>query len=266
MRAVLVSIAALCVWAVTARAQPGWLTTSVGDREAIVVYMHHSGWLVRTRSHLLVFDPVAAPGADVLDPLGIAASDVAGRRMVVFVSHNHADHWDPSILRWAEDVPGIRFVFGWEFDGSPACVGLGAERVTTSVEGVTIHNVHHAFDRVPESAFLVHVDGVWIYHAGDHSHPLAGQQPTFRSNLEYLRSIAPRVDLLFTPTWGGEAFAIRELRPRVVFPMHSGGREHEVVRWAHRRDIASLGLVLGVAEQGGRCFFYREGGLESCLR
>jgi len=240
------------------------MSPPVAAGEAVVVYLYHSGWLVRTHSHLLIFDPVAAPGAAVLDPLGVSPADLAGQHVTVLVSHAHSDHWDPSVLRWTSDIPAITFVLGWELDAGRSCVTLGGARVVTTIEDVTIYNVHHAFDGIPESAFLVHADGLWIYHAGDHSHSQGRQDRTFRSNLEYLASRTGRVDLFFTPTWGGETFAIESLRPVAVFPMHSGGREHELARWARRPEVARLGVVFGVAERSGQCFLYQEGRLHPC--
>jgi len=245
-------------------ADPAWMTVPLATGEAAIVYLYHSGWLVRTRSSVLVFDPVAAPQRTVLDPLGIEAASLAGPQVVVLVSHAHDDHWDPSILEWSGLVPGIRYVLGWELDGDPSHLELGSERAVTRVGGTVIYNVHHAFDGIPESAFLVHVDGLWIYHAGDHSHSRGAESPVFRGNLEYLAAITTRLDVMFTPTWGGELFAIECLRPRVVFPMHDGGNERQYTRWAARPEVAAPRISVGAAERPGQCFLYRAGHLRCC--
>jgi len=237
------------------------MTCPLEADEAIVVYLFQSGWLVRTRSHVLIFDPVAAPGQTILEPLEVPPAALAGRSVTVFVSHAHSDHWDPAILAWARQVPGIQFVFGWELEAKEPHVCLGRDRVVTRMGGVTIYNVYHAFDGIPESAFLVHADGLWLYHAGDHSHSRGARNKTFRDNLSYLASRTHHLDLMFTPTWGGELYAIRLLRPRVVFPMHDGGREVQYARWASRSEVAALPIVVGVADRPGRRFLYRNGRL-----
>jgi hypothetical protein len=66
------------------------------------------------------------------------------------------------------------------------------------------------------------------------------------------------------PTWGGELYAIEKLRPRVVFPMHDGGREHQYARWAARADVNALDVPVGIAEAPGHCFLYRAGRLQNC--
>ncbi|MCG6964706.1 MAG: MBL fold metallo-hydrolase [Acidobacteria bacterium] len=262
MRRLALVLALLVVVAQTvAAAEPAWMTKPLKADEAIVVYLYHSGWLVRTHSHVLIFDPVAAPGQKILEPLGVPPTALAGRNVTVLVSHAHSDHWDPSILGWVEQVPGIHYVFGWELEAKEPHVCLGRNRVVTRMGGVTIYNVHHAFDGIPESAFLVHADGLWLYHAGDHSHSRGAKDKTFRDNLSYLASRTHHLDLMFTPTWGGELYAIRVLRPRVVFPMHDGGREVQYARWASRSEVAAPPIVVGIADRPGRRFLYRNGRL-----
>ena len=77
-------------------------------------YFQHSGWLVKTAAHVLVFDYVEViPGGDAL-PTGVALKpeDLDGRRAVLFVSHGHVDHYSPAIAEWAKERPNIRYVVG----------------------------------------------------------------------------------------------------------------------------------------------------------
>lgn len=66
-------------------------------------YLLNSGWLVLTRDHVLIFDYVesvaSVSGTETL-PRGLApAFDSYGdRRVVVFVSHSHGDHYSPSVF------------------------------------------------------------------------------------------------------------------------------------------------------------------------
>jgi L-ascorbate metabolism protein UlaG (beta-lactamase superfamily) len=245
-------------------ADPAWLTAPLAPDEAVVVYLYHSGWVVRTPNHLLIFDPVPAPGHEVLDPVGIEPEALRGRGAVILVSHAHDDHWYPSFVARAARDAGMPCVLGWELDSAATCLQLGSKRTVTRVSGLEIYNVHHAFDGIPESAFLVHADDVWVYHAGDHSHSRGARNATFRDNLTYLAGIADRLDIMFTPTWGGELFAIETLHPRVVFPMHDGGHERQYARWAARPDVAALRVRVGVAERPGQCFRVRAGRVDPC--
>lgn len=68
-----------------------------------------------------------------------------------------------------------------------------------------------------------------VYHAAPNVNPAAQ---------------APRLDIFFTPTFGGEIDALRALKPRAVFPMHDGGREQQHLKFAEK--IKTLGLDVAV--------------------
>jgi L-ascorbate metabolism protein UlaG (beta-lactamase superfamily) len=79
----------------------------------------------------------------------------------------------------------------------------------------------------------VEVDGIWIYHNGDHF--TRGDE-----DLDYLGGISSEIDLAFVPGYpaSGAPFFEKELRflkrfrPRIVFPMHRGGEEEAAQEWA----------------------------------
>ena len=253
---------------------------------------------MKTANHLLIFDSGRAPGIarglhfrrtrpwlqatgerrakgsslDYTEPPehptwrslefgSIEPSEVANQNVTVFVSHGHDDHFDPLVLEWRAAVKKIRYVWGWEGAGSPQDVRFGKERRTVTGDGLEILNIHHDFDGIPESAFLIKADGLSILHAGDHGHSKGLANPVFKDNILYLAEQAPRLDLFFTPTYGGEIEAIRALKPRAVFPMHDGGNERQYAKFAEK--IKALGLNVGVAaaEKPGARFFYSKGKL-----
>ncbi|NLC41223.1 MAG: hypothetical protein GX763_09945 [Clostridiaceae bacterium] len=61
--------------------------------------LEHSGFLLELEDLILVFDYYRDP-ADILDKY--AASD---KTMIFFVSHNHADHWNPEIMSFRNRTP-----------------------------------------------------------------------------------------------------------------------------------------------------------------
>jgi len=229
--------------------------------EAVVCYLYHSGWLIRTASRVLIFDyapgfrgpPSGGMGDGWVDP-----GEIERFHVVVFVSHAHSDHFDPAILAWRSQLPSVRFVFGWpaEQARTPDVVFTDA-RETRNVDGIRVLNVHHAFDGIPESAFLVQVDGLTLIHSGDHDHSLGLSEPVFRDNIEYLRENAPDLDLLFIPTFGDEVDAIRLLDPTVVFPMHDGGAERQYGLFAQEVARRGLDVEVWAAPRPGACMVYR---------
>jgi L-ascorbate metabolism protein UlaG (beta-lactamase superfamily) len=234
--------------------------------QAVIWYLYHSGWAVKTRNHLLIFDytePLGQPARRSLDSGSIDPAEIAGQNVTVFISHRHGDHYDPLILAWKDVLKNIRYVWGWEGEGSPADAHFDRERRTLTFDGLEVLNIHHEFDGIPESAFLVSADGLTILHAGDHGHSRGLENPVFKDNLLYLAGQAPRLDLFFTPTFGGEIDALRILKPRAVFPMHDGGREGQYLKFAEKVKALGIDVTVGVARKMGDRFLYSGGELAS---
>lgn len=232
--------------------------------QAVIRYLFHSGWAIQTRSHLLIFDytePLPPPGRPAMGPRAIEPAEMADRNVTVFVSHSHSDHFNPEILKWKDAVESLRYVWGWEGVGAPEDIHFGRERRVVEDRGIEILNIHHDFDGIPESAFLVRVDGLTIFFAGDHGSSRGMMNPVFDDNIRYLAGRSPELDLMFTPTFGGEIDAIRALKPKAVFPMHDGGREHQYAKFAQKVRTLGLTVRVGAADAPGARFFYSQGRL-----
>jgi len=240
------------------------LSRQLEPGQAVIWYLFHSGWAVKTQNHLLIFDYTEAserPAHRSLDAGTIDPAEIADQDVTVFVSHSHDDHFGPQILGWRAEIKNIRYVWGWEGAGSPADIRFGKERRTITADGLKILNIHHDFDGIPESAFLVKVEGLTLFHAGDHGHSRGMESPVFKDNLMYMAAQAPRLDLLFTPTFGGEVDTIRTLRPQGVFPMHDGGNERQYAAFAQEIRALNVASEVGVAENSGARFLYSRGKL-----
>jgi len=247
------------------------LNATLEDGSATIWYLGHAGWAVKTRTHLLIFDYVAEQAAHrgrSLDYGFVDPAEVAGQDILVFVSHGHGDHYDPAILRWADQVEDIDYVFGWENDACERGECLTKPREIRVVDGVTIATINHTFDGIPEAAFLVTLDGLVIYHSGDHGSVTDSLNPIFKDNIDYLASLGESIDVAFISTFGriggglvnnGDRYTIEMLRPKVTFPMHHGDNEDLYERFA--REIAKEGSSTEVyyARQPGDSFSYVNG-------
>jgi len=200
---------------------PSLLAKPLKDGEAIVWSLGHCGFAVKTRSRLLIFDYFSRGGPrpaklslanGFVDPEEIKHLDVT-----VFVSHSHGDHFDPVILSWRPVIENITYVFGWNAGKGERTIDLPAPRATTSINGMEIFTVNGEHNDVPESAYLVKVDGLAIYHAGDY----IGALDTYKDDVDYLRKKAGHIDLAFV----GKFLQAELLEPRVVFPIHAYNRE-----------------------------------------
>jgi len=243
---------------------------SVPQGEMMAWYLGHSGWAVRTQRHLFIID--YAPG----EPEREDASLINGRidpaewgNLTVFViaTHHHGDHFDLRILEW--DHPSLRRVYGW--DAPEEMAGFRF----TDQEFKRIGNVVVA--SIPStdagSAFLIEVDGVSFYHAGDHAAGNVPIEPEFSEGIDWLADQFAPIQAAFLPVFGcglpspdtlraGNAYTIEKLSPDAALPMHIGWTSHfyrQFERWARE---SSLDVGLGIADQPGDRFLIRNGTIE----
>lgn len=256
---------------------PQGLDHAPSEGEAYIWYLGHAGWAVKTKNHLLVFDylsvsrpeqvtedPSLANGH--IDPAEIKACDV-----IVFVSHGHGDHFDPKIFDWEKTVEKIRYIFGWEADKNPRYYYLTEPRTKTTIGDIVIFNINHAFDGIPEAAFMVKTDGLTIFHSGDHGCVGEEPDPLFKANIDFLAGKNNQIDLAFIAQFGGrdgsevnigDLYTIDKLKPQVTFPMHQGGGERFYKRFAQEMQEKGAKTKIYCAEKRGDRFFYRKGNIK----
>jgi L-ascorbate metabolism protein UlaG (beta-lactamase superfamily) len=242
-----------------------------GRGEAVVWYLGHCGYAVRTQHHFLVFDYQekrdgqalrVRPARASLDGGWVVPDEIRGRRVRVFASHSHSDHYDPVVLEWRKTVPDIQYFYGWRVSEDTTLHCLVGPRAEWKADGMEIATVNSHHSGVPEVAWLVEVDGLVLYHNGD-------CQVEYAKDLPHLQARANRVDLAFVPRVAGaaehygrqNAEFFRRFHPRAVFPMHdSAGAAgyREAARGWRERDPQ---LPVFVPERLGERFVYRGGTL-----
>ncbi len=209
---------------------------SMENGQAEIFYLYHAGWAVKTASALMIFDyweSMERPEEAGLEKGFIDPEEIKDLDVYVFTSHGHGDHFDERILEWRRAIPKITYVWGWGGEHVKAAEGdvaFGDGRVTEIVGPMTIKNIHHDFDGIPESAFLIEVDGLTIYFSGDHGNAPGRLHPVYKYNIDYMAKQAKDFDVIFlsvfgSPTYDGELYAIEKFKPSVMIPMHYGSRE-----------------------------------------
>ncbi len=168
--------------------------TSPASGSLALWHIGQSGFVVKAGTTTLVFDPFLAPSGDRLrrtwEP-PIIATDFVGADFV-FCSHDHLDHLDPVAVQGiAAASPAARFVVPPAAQERLKELGVPPERTvaaavgeTRAYDGLTIHAVpaahgdlkdpiaEYVWDAHPERGyrfvgFVVEVNGVRLYHAGD---------------------------------------------------------------------------------------------------
>jgi ankyrin repeat protein len=204
--------------------------------EAIVWYLGHSAWAIKTSNHLLVFDYHAsgrAPDNPSLCNGNIAPSELTGENVTVFASHEHGDHYDPAIFEWRDEIPGVTYVLGCQPDDVSGYQYI-APRAKQKVDGMTVSTIESNDSGV---GFLVDVDGLRIFHAGDHANRQRDFSGPYTAEIDYLATAGVRPDIAFMPISGcgfgdqvavkmGVHYAIDSLKPQVFIPMHGGSGGH----------------------------------------
>jgi L-ascorbate metabolism protein UlaG (beta-lactamase superfamily) len=247
------------------------LRKNLEEKEAIIWYLGHSGWALKTKNHFLVFDYVEserkAPGESHHNEV-INLSELKGKKVSVFVSHEHSDHYSPAIFNWRKVIENINYVLGWKPDIEHSYVYM-APREKKSIDDLEILTIKSTDAGV---GFLVKVDGLVIFHGGDHAY-WGGSMNSFAEEINYLAKAENEFDIVFLALTTGTGqrnesitkgifYAIEKLQPKVMFPMHAGGREYLYREFA--REVQKKKFRTKVCYSLGRGdeFIYRNGEIE----
>ncbi len=255
------------------------LDRTLESGEAAMWYLGHCGWALKTKEHFLVFDywnngedpasPCLANGH--IDPEEIEDLDV-----YVFVTHEHGDHYDPTIFTWDEGIDNLTYVYGFRpetlfanretgYEG-PAYEYVGPREHTT-IDGMDIRTIAANDAGV---GFVVEVDGLVLYHAGDHAGWEEGEKDGFTSEIDYLDQYVDRLDLAFVNVTGchahgpeplkdGNVYTIEKLEPSVVIPTHAANREYVYEEIAGEYADEGVGTIIRYPVNRGDSFVYRGG-------
>lgn len=209
------------------------------NSKAKITYLFHSGYAVETKQHFLIFDyyqPVTSKNPSITN--GIITADTLRDKsnVCVFVSHSHADHFDPVIWNWRKSNPAITYILSSDISvpaGQPTCHSLSAYE-KLEVASLSIKTFGSTDQGI---SFLVEVDGLSIFHAGDlnwwhwkgeSKREQEYAESIFKAEMEKLSTQS--IDIAFFPvdrrleefySIGAEYFG-EKLHPKVLLPMHFG--------------------------------------------
>jgi uncharacterized protein len=207
----------------------------IGPGEAEIWYLGHSSWGVKTANRFLIFDyGDMGRRADrpALDGGDIDPAEIAGQRVTVFASHEHGDHFIPAVFDWKTQAPQTTYVLGFRpqnLPNNPAYEYMEPDQ-TKTIDGIKVTTIRATDSGV---GFLVDVDGISIFHSGDHANTTPELSAAYKTEIDWLVQKGARPDIAFLPLVGcgasgqggpeiGAKYTLSVMRPKVMFPMHGG--------------------------------------------
>jgi len=212
----------------------------MSEYTAKITHLFHSGFIVETENHTLVFDYFNprtnsnSPSSGLLNFHYFAEKD----NVFVFVSHSHSDHYTPEIFKWQSLNPNIKYILSDDVKAKDIKPNyyfmkkyeeLKIDKIKIKTYGTTDRGL----------SFLVKVDGLSIFHSGDLNwwhwkddspQVQAKEERDFKDEIEKIKD--EKIDIAFVPVdprleefyyLAGEYFA-RTIKPNLLVPMHFGDK------------------------------------------
>ncbi|MBN1777752.1 MAG: MBL fold metallo-hydrolase [Clostridiales bacterium] len=227
------------------------------EKQLKVTYHHNSGFSVQVGSTLLVFDYWEGERRQ-LSSVGQLNTKILSvfEEVYVFVSHVHADHLDPVIYEWRDELPDINYIVS-----SDLPIGKRGRRIEPleTIELTKDISVS-AFESTDLGvSFLVTAYGMKIFHAGDLNlwhwrqesslHEIEAAEEAFYKACDPIP--ADEIDLAMFPVDprqgmmydAGANHFIMSKKPRLFIPMHWQERPEVAVDFARRASTPNTEVI-----------------------
>ena len=194
-----------------------------------ITYIHHSSFCVELQNSILLFDYFKGE---------LPKFDKA-KKLYVFASHFHEDHFDKCIFEIAKEHPDVTYILSKDIKKRRSKYVKSADQIVVMNfdEEITVDNMKI---KTLESsdigvAFLIEIEGKVIYHAGDlndwywDGEPEAENQrltSAYRAEIRKIKGM--HFDAAFVPLdprqgdhyADGIQYFLKNVDCNVIFPMH----------------------------------------------
>lgn len=127
-----------------------------------ITFLTHSGFIVETAQHALLFDYYR-------DPARAVAQINTAKKLYVFASHAHPDHFNPAIAGWQRQAAA--YILSDDIRDAGGLPGVPPEQVRYAAPYDHVALDELAIDVYGSTdagaSFAIAVDGWRIFHAGD---------------------------------------------------------------------------------------------------
>ena len=242
----------------------------IGDEEAVIWFLGHSGWAIKTKNHFLVFDywpNGARPSKPGLCNGWIDPAEIKGGNVEVFASHFHQDHYSPEIFSWKEEIPGVEYFLGLRPRDQVPPFEYMEGRMEKSYGDIKLTTIPATDAGV---GMVIEVDGLTIFHAGDHTNGKDGMMTEFSDEIDYLKNKGIKPDICFMGILGcslgnppqvrdGVIYTLETLKPKVFIPMHAQTRESDYRTFIDGIKDRFESIQMAVPGNRGDHFVYSKG-------
>lgn len=180
----------------------------VNDVVKNITWLGHDGFLIKGNGKAIVIDPFQVTQCELAD--------------IILVTHEHYDHCSPDDIRKIQKASTVIVTeadSARKLSGDVRVVQPG-DKLTVSgipIEAVPAYNTNKNFH--PEQngwlGFVVTVDGVRIYHAGDTD--LIPEMDSLKTDIAFLP-----VSGTYVMTAEEAVEAAKTIKPKLAIPMHFG--------------------------------------------
>ncbi len=180
-------------------------TFKVGDVE--ITWLKHAGFRIKGTEDVVYIDPYQVEKANL------------EKADVILITHDHFDHLDmKSIKNLSKADTVLVFPRGCYVEGYKTCEILEGERVVikgVEIEAVPAYNIKKPFHKENCVGYIVEIDGVKVYHAGD------------TDRIPEMKNV--KVDVALLPIGGTYTMDVEEakkaagdIKAKFYIPMHYG--------------------------------------------
>lgn len=231
-----------------------------------VTYIDHSSFLTELEDCYLLFDYYK----------GTIPKLDENKKLIIFVSHSHYDHFNPEIFKLYRKTKTSYFIssdiklgknmakYGVTEEMAESITVVSYDKEYELPDGNMVINTLKSTDS--GVAFLIKYRGKTIYHAGDlNLWVWKGEDKQYNNNMKamYLKEISKleniNIDIAFAPLdprqeeWYGLGMdeLLYRVKVRYVFPMHFWGRADIIQKYKKEREEKPTDTtIMDIKEQG----------------
>lgn len=242
--------------------------------KAKINYLYNSGFTVETENYLLIFDyykDSTDSGDKSISNGAVGEEDLkTQKKVIVFSSHSHFDHFNPIILKWKQIRPDINYILSSD-------INIDKNDRDNYINMLSVYEDLHIDNLYVKAfssndigiSFLVKVDNITIFHSGDlnwwhwwdeNEEFNSKMEKSFKSEIEKIKSNS--IDIAFFPVdsrlkeyyfIGGEYF-IKKINPNLFIPMHFR-EDFNITRKFKEKIKAANTKIVDISKRGEQILY-----------